>query len=424
MTEQAVVSKGVLTAQCCVTGGGPAGVMLGYLLARAGVDVIVLEKHADFFRDFRGDTIHPSTLRIMDELGLLDDFLKLPHSEVRELTGRIGATTLTAATFSHVPGRCKFVAFMPQWDFLNFLSARAQKFPTFRLMMNTEATDLIVENGRVAGVKATSPDGALEVRADLVVAADGRHSTLRERANLQVIDTGAPIDVLWMRVSRKPNDPGETFGNVAGGGILVALPRNDYYQCAFVIRKGGFEAIKARGIEAFRTDVGRLAPYLADRTDEIKTWDDVKLLTVVVDHLATWYRPGLLCIGDAAHAMSPVGGVGINLAIQDAVATANILAGSLRAGASITPGQLQAVQTRRELPARLTQRLQVLIQNRVLNAVLSTQNLPKAPALVQWIFSIPFLRTIPAYVIGIGFRPEHVHTPAVAVSATQRSAGQ
>jgi 2-polyprenyl-6-methoxyphenol hydroxylase-like FAD-dependent oxidoreductase len=386
--------------------------MLGLLLARAGVDVAVLEKHADFFRDFRGDTVHPSTLEVMDELGLLDGLLAVPHSEVRELSGRIGDQSVRFVQFDRVPGRCKFVAFMPQWDFLNFLAQHATGYSTFRLMMQSEATELLREGDRIAGVRIATPQGEQTITADLVVACDGRHSTLRRQAGLRVIDIGAPIDALWMRISKAPGDPGQTFGNIAPGGILVTIDRREYYQCAFVIRKGGFEELQARGIQAFREDVASLAPFLRDRVSEIKDWNDVKLLTVQIDRLEQWYAPGLLCIGDAAHAMSPVGGVGINLAIQDAVGAANILAEPLRHGA-VTVDHLRAVQHRREFPAKVTQWLQVQIQNQVLNRVLSAREPFPFPRFLRLFDKSAPLRRIPAHIIGVGVRPEHVRTPDV-----------
>jgi 2-polyprenyl-6-methoxyphenol hydroxylase-like FAD-dependent oxidoreductase len=395
--------------RCCIAGGGPAGVMLGYLLARAGIDVVVLEKHNDFFRDFRGDTIHPSTLTVMQELGLLDDFLKLRHSEVRALSVNISGTVIRFADLSRVPGPCKFVMFIPQWDFLKFLAERARLFPGFRLLMATEARELIIENGRVTGVRALANGEELVIRADLTVAADGRGSILREQSGCAVIDVGAPIDALWLRLSKKAGDQSETFGNVVAGGILVAIDRVDYYQCALVIKKGGFEEMRGRGLEAFRENIARIAPFLSDRVSELQTWDDIKLLTVSVNRLETWHRPGLLLIGDAAHAMSPVGGVGINLAIQDAVATSNLLTEALRIGAP-TETDLQRVQDRRERPTKQTQSLQVFLQERILNSVLSSSDTLRPPWFLQLFNWIPALRGIPARVIGVGFRPEHVQT--------------
>lgn len=403
------MSEEFLTTHCCIAGGGPAGIMAGYLLARAGVDVIVLEKHADFFRDFRGDTIHPSTLRIVDELGLLDDFLKVPHNEIRELSARFGDTVLKLADFRHVPGRCKFLALMPQWDFLNFIAEHARPLATFRLIMNAEATDLIRGNGRIVGVTAQTPQSTLTITADLVIAADGRSSTLRERAGLEVLNIGAPIDVLWMRISRKVSDPPQSFGNIAPGGFLVTIDRGDYYQCAFVIHKGGYDEVRARGLEQLREKIVSLAPFLGDRIGELQSWDQISMLSVSVDRLKRWYAPGLLCIGDAAHAMSPVGGIGINLAIQDAVATANALAEPLRRG-PVEPELLESVERRREFPTKLTQWLQVTIQNRVLAPVLAGRMGSAPPLIVRIIGAVPLLRQIPAYVVGIGFRPEHVRS--------------
>ena len=394
---------------CCVAGGGPAGMMLGFLLARAGVSVTVLEKHADFLRDFRGDIVHPSTLELMYELGLVDEFLKLPHEKADHLTGYIGATRVTLADFSHLPVHCRFLALIPQWDFLNFLAEHGKRYPSFDLRMRTEATDLIEEGGRVVGLRAKSPEGELEIRADLVVGCDGRHSTLRERAGLQVEDIGAPIDVLWFRVSRRASDPDDVFGHAEAGRMMVMLNRGEYWQCAYVIPKGGIDRVKEKGLPAFRDAIVEMSPFLRDRIGEIGSWDDVKLLTVSIDRLRQWHKPGLLCIGDAAHAMSPVGGVGINLAVQDAVATANILAGPLKAG-RVTDADLEAVQKRRSLPMRAIQRIQVFAQNTLLMASLKSTERPKPPFPVKLMTWFPVLRRIPARVIGLGIRPEHIHT--------------
>ncbi len=400
---------GTIHTRCCIAGGGPAGIVLGYLLARAGVDVYVLEKHGDFLRDFRGDTIHPSTLELMHELGLLDEFLKLPHQEVRELAGQIGHDTVTIADFTHLPTQCKFVALMPQWDFLNFIAAKGGNYPQFHLVMHATVTEIIQENGLVTGVRASVPDGDLEIYADLTIGADGRHSTIRDRAGLQVIDLGAPMDVFWMRLSRVPTDPAQTFGHIETGKILVMLNREEYWQCAYVIPKGTGNDVREKGLPAFREEILKLSPFFGDRVQELRDWNDVSLLTVAVDRLAEWSRPGLLCIGDAAHAMSPIGGIGINLAIQDAVATANILTASLLKGRP-SDIELRKVQHRREFPTRATQRLQVVVQNRIIGKVLSTAK----PISLPWVLKLfrlwPVLRRIPARVVGIGFRPEHVKT--------------
>jgi 2-polyprenyl-6-methoxyphenol hydroxylase-like FAD-dependent oxidoreductase len=399
--------------QCVVAGGGPAGMMLGLLLARAGVRVIVLEKHADFFRDFRGDTIHPSTLEVMYELGILDAFLKRPHQEVRQLTGRVAGESVTIADFTHLPTHCQFLVLMPQWDFLDFLAAEARKYKTFDLRMETDVTGLIEEDGRIAGVRVNVRGEPQQIRADLVIGADGRHSVVRERAGLTVDSFGAPIDVLWMRISRRPGDPTQALGNVQGGHILVMLDRGDYWQCAFVIPKGGLDELKQRGIEAFRDDIATIVPVMRDRVGELRDWSDIKLLTVLVDRLRRWHRPGLLCIGDAAHAMSPIGGVGINLAIQDAVAAGNILAGPLARG-TCSDADLQRVQERRELPTRIVQRAQVMVQERVMGPALrgkGPQQLPFALKLLRW---FPMLRRIPARLVGIGLRAEHVGTVVVS----------
>ena len=383
--------------------------MLGYLLARAGIDVVVLEKHADFLRDFRGDTIHPSTLEVMYELGILEEFLKRPHQEIREFAGQIGTETIPLADLTHLPTHCKFLAFMPQWDFLDFIKDEAARYPAFQLMLETEVIDLIEEGNSIAGVRARTPEGEIEIRAPLVVGADGRKSIVRERAGLKVESLGAPIDVLWFRVSRKPSDPGQVLGRFVPGKILVMLNRDEYWQCAFVIRKGAFEEIKRRGIGAFHDDIVSVAPFLKDRVPELIDWEPIKLLTVLVDHLLKWYRPGLLCIGDAAHAMSPVGGVGINLAIQDAVATANILARPLSQN-YVSLSHLQKVQWRREFPTRITQWAQVQAQERILSTVLSTQQNFRAPWFLRLFRKFPVLRRIPARLIGVGVRPEHVKT--------------
>ena len=397
--------------RCCIAGGGPAGMMLGFLLARAGVDVVVLEKHADFLRDFRGDTIHPSTLEVLHELGWLDAFLALPHQEVRELTGRVGDRTLTLADFGHLPTRCRFIAFMPQWDFLDFLAGRGSAYPGFRLRMETEVTGLLEESGAVVGVHARAKDAPLEIRSSLVIGADGRHSIVRAKGGLPVTDLGAPMDVLWLRISRRPDELAPAMGRFERGRIFIAIDRGEYWQCGYVIPKGQVEAIRRRGLDAFRADVAQLLPVVRDRVAEIASWEQVSLLTVRVDRLERWSRPGLLCIGDAAHAMSPVGGVGINLAIQDAVAAANLLAAPLRAGRP-TPDDLDSVQRRRQWPTRATQALQLAIQSRLIRPALDAAQ----PVLPSWsvrlLAAIPALRRVPARLVGLGVRPEHVRVPA------------
>lgn len=394
--------------RCCIAGGGPAGMMLGLLLARAGVEVLVIEKHADFLRDFRGDTVHPSTLEVMHELGILEDFLRRPHQEVRELGVMIGDTPVVVADFTHLPTRCGFVAMMPQWDFLDFLVGHARRYPTFTLQMETEVVGVLEENGRVVGVTANTPDGPLDIRADLTIGADGRHSVVRDRAGLVAEEIGAPFDVLWIHLSKWPMDPRQTLGYITRGHIFVMLDRGDYWQCGFIIPKGGFEELGRQGLSAFRDAIVAIVPFVRDRIHELKDWSDIKLLTVRIDRLREWQRPGLLCIGDAAHAMSPIGGVGINLAIQDAVAAANILAAPLRHGAPSTR-DLQAVQRRRRFPTHMTQRVQVLMQNQVLSRVLGGA-VPRLPLPVRLLRDWPFLRRIPARLFGVGFRAEHVKT--------------
>jgi 2-polyprenyl-6-methoxyphenol hydroxylase-like FAD-dependent oxidoreductase len=402
-----------IQTRCCVVGGGPAGMVLGFLLARAGVDVVVLEKHADFLRDFRGDTVHPSTLELMFELGILDDFLRRPHQELSEIGALVDDFAVTVADLSHLPTHCKFVALMPQWEFLNFFAEKASAYPQFVLRMESDVTDLILEKGRIVGVRAQTPQGVLEVRADLTVGADGRRSRVRERAGMEVMVLGAPIDVLWMRVARQPNDPQQTLGRFRAGKILVTLNRGDYWQCAFVIPKGGFDLIQQRGLSAFREDIESVAPFLRGRTAELKEWDDIKLLSVAVDRLHRWSRAGLLCIGDSAHAMSPIGGVGINLAIQDAVAAANILAEPLLRGA-VTDALLSAVEKRREFPTRMTQGFQVFAHRRFINPALNTREpIRELPLPLKLLQRFPALRRIPARMLGLGFRPEHAHTPDV-----------
>ena len=408
-----------LNIRCCIAGGGPAGMMLGLLLARAGVDVLVLEKHADFLRDFRGDTVHPSTLQVIHELGLLDKFLARPHDRVSEMRAMVGDTELVLASFKRLRLRCQFIAMMPQWEFLDFVRDEAETFPGFRLLQNAEVTGVSEEGGCVTGVQVTTPDGPLQVKADLVVGADGRRSTVRAAAGLVVRDLGAPIDVLWMRLPKLPGDPSTSGGRITTGIFLAMIDRGSYWQCAYVIPKGGIEAVRARGLQAFKADMVKVAPLFADRMDALAGWDDVKLLSVTVDRLERWYKPGLLCIGDAAHAMSPVGGVGINLAVQDAVAAANVLAAPLadaRVGkAALTPFLAQ-VEKRRLLPTRLTQAAQVAVQNRVLSPVLAGRGIDAPPMTPPWPLRLmqrfPVLQALPAYAVGVGVRPEHVRSPA------------
>ena len=386
--------------------------MLGYLLGRAGIDTLVLEKHADFFRDFRGDTVHPSTLVVMDELGLIEGFLKLPHQQLQKMDGKFGGTSIRVADLSRLKVKYPFIAFMPQWDFLNFLRESGKRFSSLKVMMNADATDLIWSGDRVAGVLADTPDGTVEIRADLTIGCDGRHSIVRQRADLEVEEIGAPMDVLWFRSGKHGAESESVFARVETGKMMVTFDRGDYWQCAFVIAKGQYDAVKARGVDAFRDDVIGMAPILKSGISDVKTWNDVKLLTVTINRLKRWTRPGLLCIGDAAHAMSPVGGVGVNLAVQDAVATANLLAAKLAIGCP-DENELDAVRRRREFPTRMTQTMQVVAQNKIISVALDSAHRDlRVPLAVQLINALPWLQGVTARFVALGVRPEHVHSPA------------
>lgn len=398
--------------RCCIVGGGPAGMMLGYLLGRAGIDVVVLEKHADFFRDFRGDTVHPSTLQVMDELGLIDGFLKLPHQRLQKMDGLFGGTPVRIADLSRLRTKYPFIAFMPQWDFLNFLREAGQRFASLKVMMNTEAVDLIRRGETIAGVRAKTPDGIVDIKADLTIACDGRHSTVRQRSGLEVEEIGAPMDVLWFRVGRKANETENVFARVEPGKMMITFDRGDYWQCAYVIAKGQYDAVKARGLQALLDDVVRMAPILKSGIADVKSFDDFKLLTVAINRLPRWTRPGLLLIGDAAHAMSPVGGVGVNLAVQDAVATANLLADKLQ-NSCPSEDELDAVRRRREFPVKMTQRMQMIVQNNIISGALQGGDRPlKVPLVVRLITALPWLQGIPARLLALGVRPEHVRSKA------------
>jgi len=397
--------------ECCIVGGGPAGMMAGYLFARAGVKTLVLEKHGDFLRDFRGDTVHPSTLEIMYELGLAERLLKRPHQKIERLGGNFGDTHLRIGDFTRIKAHYPFVVLMPQWDFLDFLSDEAKKLPSFSLAMNTEATGLIEENGRVVGVRAKGPDGGIEIRSKLTIGADGRHSTVREASGLKVLDIGAPIDVFWFRVDRDPALGEDVLFNAAAGRIVVTINRGDYWQCAYVIAKDEAPRIRAAGLDAFRRSVVEAVPWLSSHIDQIASFDDVKLLTVTVDRLEKWARPGLVMIGDSAHAMSPVGGIGINLAIQDAVASANLLAGRLASG-TLTDADLERVRERRLWPTRIIQFVQVQAHRLILTPLLNDkERAPKPPLPIRIVSAVPWLQRRFASWVGLGVRPEHVHSP-------------
>lgn len=402
-----MINMQTMQTTCCIAGGGPAGMMLGLLLARSGIEVIVLEKHADFFRDFRGDTIHPSTLQLMYELGLLDALLQLPHQKTTKLRGYIENTPLTIADFSKLNVKCPFVAFMPQWDFLNFLNSNAQQYPNFKLLMSCEVTNLLKNNGQIVGVIAKTTDGFIQVHSDLVVAADGRSSTIRACTDLEVIDLGAPMDVFWYHLPREAGDPNETFGKFIAGKIIIAIDRGNYWQCGYVIPKGEAEHYKQQSIIDFQQQIVAALPFFANRVNKLQSWGDVKLLTVKVDRLKQWYLPGLLCIGDAAHAMSPVGGVGINLAIQDAVAAANILSKPLK-DRTLTIKELASVQQRRSFPVKVIQRIQIIIQKRVIYGVLTSEKPLTIPKFIRFIQGLKITQRFIGKIIGLGIRPEHI----------------
>jgi len=417
-TSNGSQARRVVRTHCCIVGGGPAGMMLGYLLGRAGIETLVLEKHADFFRDFRGDTVHPSTLQVMDELGLIAGFLKLPHQRLQKIEGKFGDESVRIGDLGRLHVKYPFIAMMPQWDFLNFLRESGKRFASLKVMMNANATDLVWSDGRVVGVKADAPDGPVEIRAALTVGCDGRHSTVRQAAGLEVEDIGAPMDVLWFRVGRHKGETERLFARVQTGKMLVTFDRGDYWQCAYVIPKGQFDAVKMRGLEAFRNDVIAMAPGLRSGIADVASWDDVKLLTVAINRLKRWTRPGLLCIGDAAHAMSPVGGVGVNLAVQDAVATANLLAVKLVAmrdrNGCPSEQELDEVRRRRAFAVRMTQAMQVVVQNRLISMAIKPGERPlRVPLILRVISAVPYLQGMTARFVAVGVRPEHVHSPAL-----------
>lgn len=404
---EAGLSPSQIRTTVCVAGGGPAGMMLGLLFARSGINVIVLEKHADFFRDFRGDTVHPSTLEILEDLGLIEKFFERPHQKLRRMVMRFGGEKLIIGDFTKLKTPYPYIALIPQWDFLDLLAKEAKRYPTFRLIMQAKVTDLIEEDGRICGVRAVTPDQELEIRSELVIGADGRHSTVREAARLLVDEIGAPIDVLWMRISREPTDPSQLYAVFDRGEALVMIDRDQYFQCGFLIEKGSLDRLKEKGLSSFRQRVLHLAPFLENRVEELKSWDDIKLLSVRINRLQQWWRPGLLCIGDSAHAMSPVGGIGINLAIQDAVAAANILTEPILSG-TLNVNHFKAVQRRRTLPVVITQKFQEFVQSRIIGQALAAKDHAKAPWFLRVCNRWPLLRRVLAWWIGFGVRPERV----------------
>jgi 2-polyprenyl-6-methoxyphenol hydroxylase-like FAD-dependent oxidoreductase len=398
-----------LQTRCVIAGGGPAGMMLGYMLARAGVEVHVLEKWPDFFRDFRGDTIHPSTMEILHELGLLEDFLKLPHNKTRRMVGRVGGESITIADLSRLKVREPYIAFIPQWDFLNFLSSKAKQFPSFHLYMETDAIDLLRENGRVVGVKAKHKEDVFDIRAELVVGADGRHSTIRDKVPLAMEALAVPFDVLWFKLKATEADPEQSLGTLKAGKVMVMLDRGDYWQCGWIIEKGKFDDIKARGLERFHADIVSLAPGMEQSVQELTSWDQVRLLSVTLDHALKWYEDGVVCIGDSAHAMSPIGGVGINVAIHDAVAAGNVLVRAFRRGVP-QASDLAEIQRRRETAVRKMQGVQARMQNSILIPFLRSHKETHVPLPLRMLKWFPFLSAIPARFIGIGFDPQHVES--------------
>lgn len=409
MTQPVTSQSNSIKTDCVIAGGGPAGLMLGLLLARSGVSVTVIEKHPDFLRDFRGDTIHPSTLQIMDELGLLDDLLALPHTKAYRLHAEIGGQDITIADFSRIPARCRFIAFMPQWEFLDYIAREAAKYPNFKLIMPANVVELIERDGNVTGLVAATPGETINISAKLVVGADGRNSVVRTKAGMEIESFGSPSEILWMKLSHLPDDPPYTMGHGGPRQGFVMIDRGDYWQCGYVLRQQTFAEVKQKGLDAFREAVAKVSPLPADRMDEIHTWDDVHLLSVRIDRLKKWWKPGLLCIGDAAHAMSPIGGFGVNLAIQDAVAAANILAAPLKSN-DVLSRHLAAVEARRRFPTKATQKLQLMMRSDRRKRETKNARPDGPPAFMRHLARWPILAHLAGRLIGVGFRPEHVRS--------------